>query len=80
VRHLVQDSTDLALCRAIIAMAHALGIEVVAEGVETAEHYALLREAGCDYAQGYFVARPMAASDLATLVQQQNARQPPATA
>ena len=64
VRHLVKESTDLALCKAIIAMAHALDIQVVAEGVETAEHYALLREAGCDYAQGYYLSKPLAAADF----------------
>ncbi|MDT8993004.1 EAL domain-containing protein [Curvibacter sp. APW13] len=68
VRHLVRDSTDLALCKAIIAMAHALDIQVVAEGVETVEHFALLREAGCDYAQGYFFSRPMPAADFETWV------------
>ncbi len=70
VRHLVHDSTELALCRAIIAMAHALGIEVIAEGVETEVHYTLLREAGCDYAQGYYLARPMGAADLEAFVRQ----------
>lgn len=70
VRHLVRDSTDLALCKAIIAMAHALGIQVVAEGVETAGHFALLREAGCDYAQGYFISRPVPIEAFEALVQQ----------
>ena len=80
VRGLVPGSTNLALCKAIIAMAHALGIQVVAEGVETAAHYALLHEAGCDYAQGYFVARPMPAEALASLARTPPAGPPPATA
>jgi diguanylate cyclase (GGDEF)-like protein/PAS domain S-box-containing protein len=64
VRHLIADSTDLALCKAIIVMAHALGIKVIAEGVETELQRDLLAAAGCDYAQGYFFARPMPARDF----------------
>ena len=64
VRHLIAGSTDLALCRAIIVMAHALGIQVIAEGVETELQRDLLAAAGCDYAQGYFFARPMPAKDF----------------
>ena len=68
VRHLIPDSTDLALCKAIIVMAHALGIKVVAEGVETEQQRDLLIAAGCDYAQGYLFARPIAASEFEALV------------
>jgi diguanylate cyclase (GGDEF)-like protein/PAS domain S-box-containing protein len=64
VRHLISGSTDLALCKAIIVMAHALGIKVIAEGVETELQRDLLAAAGCDYAQGYFFARPMPAKDF----------------
>jgi diguanylate cyclase (GGDEF)-like protein/PAS domain S-box-containing protein len=60
VRHLAPASTDLALCKAIIVMAHELGKVVVAEGVETQAQCDLLLAAGCDYAQGYLFARPMA--------------------
>ena len=64
VRHLTPDCTDLALCKAIILMAHELGIKVVAEGVETEQQRDLLLAAGCDYAQGYWFARPMSAPDF----------------
>ncbi|MEO7941203.1 MAG: EAL domain-containing protein [Burkholderiaceae bacterium] len=64
VRHLAPDATELALCQAIIVMAHALGMQVVAEGVETAQQLALLTAAGCDFGQGYLFARPMAAPDF----------------
>ena len=64
VRHLIAASTDLALCKAIIVMAHELGIKVIAEGVETTLQRDLLAAAGCDYAQGYLFARPMSAPDF----------------
>ncbi len=61
---LEDEDGDLALCEAIIAMAHKLGLKVVAEGVETKVQRALLVDAGCDYAQGYIFARPMAAAEF----------------
>ena len=60
VRNLQPGSTALSLCKAITVMAHELGMQVVAEGVETAEQRDLLLAAGCDYGQGYLFARPMA--------------------
>ena len=64
VRNLAAGSTDLALCKAIIVMAHELGIKVVAEGVETELQRDLLIAAGCDFGQGYLFARPMSAPDF----------------
>ncbi len=61
VRNLATRSTDLALCRAIIVMAHELGLTVVAEGVETEEQRDLLVSIGCDYGQGYWFAKPLSA-------------------
>ena len=61
---LEDDEGDLALCEAIIVMAHKLGLKVVAEGVETKVQRALLVDAGCDYAQGYIFARPMPAAEF----------------
>lgn len=68
VRHLSDNSTDLALWRAIVVMAHALGMRVIAEGVETAQQRDLLAEAGCDYAQGYLYAQPMRAAEFEAFV------------
>jgi diguanylate cyclase (GGDEF)-like protein len=48
----------------VISMAHALGMRVVAEGVETAEDAAILRELGCDEAQGYFFGKPVPAAEF----------------
>ena len=59
VRNLSPGSTDLTLCKAIIAMAHELGMLVVAEGVETEQQHQLLMAAGCDHGQGYWYGRPM---------------------
>ncbi len=64
VRHLRPGAKDLALCKAIITMAHELGMKVVAEGVETAGQRDLLIAAGCDDGQGYLFARPMSAGEF----------------
>ena len=76
VRHLIDHSTDLALCKAIIVMAHALGMKVIAEGVETQLQRDLLATAGCDYAQGYFYARPMSEPDFEAFVADYTKRTP----
>ena len=60
-------SDDMALCEAIIVMAHKLGLKVIAEGVETEEQRALLLAAGCDYAQGYLFSRPVPPQELEKL-------------
>jgi EAL domain-containing protein (putative c-di-GMP-specific phosphodiesterase class I) len=67
VRNLTKESDDLALCEAIIVMAHKLGINVIAEGIETKEQRHLLASAGCDYAQGYFFSRPVPKEEMETL-------------
>ncbi|BAO81677.1 predicted signal transduction protein containing a membrane domain, an EAL and a GGDEF domain [Serpentinimonas raichei] len=59
VRDLHLDPDDRAIVRAIIGLADHLGMRTVAEGVETAEQLAWLREHGCDEAQGYFFSRPL---------------------
>ena len=58
------ESRDLEIVRHVAALAHALGLEVTAEGVERAEQWELVRESGCDFAQGYFAASPMEADVL----------------
>lgn len=59
VKNLAQDSDDVALCEAIIVMAHKLDLKVIAEGVETETQGDILARAGCDYAQGYLYSRPV---------------------
>ena len=65
VRGLPHDRDDTAITHAVIAMAHSLGLSVLAEGVETVDQLELLRKLGCDEAQGYLLGRPMPASELA---------------
>ncbi len=72
VCNLEQGSKDLALCEAIVVMAHKLGLQVIAEGVETALQRDLLTAAGCDFAQGYFFARPMGVDAFGALLAQQS--------
>lgn len=60
-----QASASLEIVRSTIQLAHALGMKVVAEGVEDEAALISLRNLGCDYAQGYFIGRPMAAEGIA---------------
>ena len=68
VADVLRDPDDLALTTAIIAMAHSLGIHVVAEGVEKEGQYAILRERGCDMAQGFWLGHPMTTHDFTGLL------------
>ena len=68
VADVLRDPDDLALTTAIIAMAHSLGITVIAEGVEQEGQYNILRERGCDLAQGYWLGHPLAPDDFAALL------------
>jgi len=59
VRDCIDDPGDATIIRAIIAMAKGLGLDVIAEGVETLEHAAFLNREGCNLLQGYLLAKPM---------------------
>jgi EAL domain-containing protein (putative c-di-GMP-specific phosphodiesterase class I) len=59
IRDITTDSENAAITQAIVSMGHALGLSVIAEGVETREQLGFLRDCSCDLAQGYFFARPM---------------------
>jgi hypothetical protein len=68
IARLASGDDDPVLVRAILDMAHALGMVVVAEGIETEEQASVLRELGCERAQGYALARPAAAEVIFELV------------
>jgi EAL domain-containing protein (putative c-di-GMP-specific phosphodiesterase class I) len=72
VRNLQTHSEDIALCEAIILMAHKLGIKVIAEGIETIEQRDLLISIGCDYGQGYLFSRPVPAEQFDRLLDARN--------
>lgn len=74
VSNLERDASDLALSEAIVVMAHKLGIRVIAEGVESKGQRTILRKMGCDYAQGYFFAKPMPADEFELYLQAQSSR------
>ncbi|MCX7673352.1 MAG: EAL domain-containing protein [Thiobacillaceae bacterium] len=69
VMDLEHDVNDRQIVLAMIDMAHALGLEVVAEGVETAEQAQLLQTLGCDLAQGYYFGRPMPLAHALSMLQ-----------
>jgi diguanylate cyclase (GGDEF)-like protein len=68
VRDLETKPDNLALCEAIIVMAHKLGLKVIAEGVESGGQCSLLSNAGCDYAQGFLFGRPLWPPQLEALL------------
>ena len=73
IRNLKPASKELALCKAMIVMAHELGIKVIAEGIETEEQRDLLVAAGCESGQGYLFARPMIAAEFDVYMAQRRA-------
>lgn len=62
------DARDTAVVSAMISLAHALGWEVTAEGVETADQLAQLRELGCDMAQGNYLWEPSSSTRVSTFL------------
>jgi predicted signal transduction protein with EAL and GGDEF domain len=70
VRDVCTDANDASIACAIISLGHSLGLRVVAEGIETREQFEYLRDAGCDEAQGYYIARPMAVQDCEVFLRQ----------
>ena len=68
IDELTTDSNDAAIATAVIAMAHSLGLGVVAEGVETAEQLAFLVNEGCDVFQGYLIGRPVPEPEIRVLL------------
>jgi diguanylate cyclase len=70
VKDMARDENDAAIVRSVIELGHSLGLQVIAEGVEDQATCELLQRLGCDVAQGYYICRPMAATDLIDWVAQ----------
>jgi diguanylate cyclase (GGDEF)-like protein len=68
------DGADRSIVEAVIALAHGLGIDVVAEGIETEGQFQTLRAMGCDVGQGYLFARPLPAAEAGSLMSPRRAR------
>ena len=74
VLQLTEGSDDAVIVRSTIELAHNMGLAVIAEGIETEESLRWLQQRGCDYAQGYFVSRPVAAEVLETWLSEASSR------
>jgi len=69
IKDVMTDSDDAVITKAIIAMAHSLNLEVVAEGIETEEQLSFLRENECDAFQGYYFSRPVSATVMTKILE-----------
>jgi len=69
VHNLVDDPHDLAICRAVIALAKSLRLEVIAEGVETISQLKILHAEGCDKIQGYYFSAPLSVDECTSLLE-----------
>jgi len=81
VRHVLTDPNDAAIANMIVALGQTLGLEVIAEGVETAEQRDFLASSGCLHYQGYFFSRPLPLERFEQFaIDQRDAKSPPALA
>ncbi|MEA5445434.1 EAL domain-containing protein [Gammaproteobacteria bacterium AB-CW1] len=71
----IEQAQGLAIVRSITDLAHALGLRVTAEGVESAQQWALLRQLGCDLFQGFHFSQPLAASEVRAFAQRRRLAQ-----
>jgi EAL domain-containing protein (putative c-di-GMP-specific phosphodiesterase class I) len=71
VRDVSKNKGGQAIVESVITMAHRLGLQVIAEGIEEPEQEAFLRKSGCDFGQGYLFSRPVPAHRMENLLLQQ---------
>ena len=69
IRDIPQSADDMAISHAVIAMGKSMGMEVLAEGVETAAQLEFLRQHGCHFYQGYFCSRPLPVGEFTVLLE-----------
>ncbi|MEQ6434750.1 EAL domain-containing protein [Comamonas sp. w2-DMI] len=69
IRDIPHSADDMAISSSVIALGHAMGLKVLAEGVENREQLEFLRQKGCDFFQGYFCSRPLPAQDFTRLLE-----------
>ncbi len=60
----IDDKVDASLVEAVVLIGHSLNLKLVGEGIETLEHFNYLKQLGCDYGQGYFIAKPLNSVDF----------------
>ena len=72
IRHLSSDENDTAITNAIITLGHSLKLRVIAEGVETEEQFAYLRDAGCDEVQGFLFSEALPAAEFEQYLKKRN--------
>ncbi len=77
VRELPRDTEDKAIAEAIIGIGKALGLTIIAEGVETAEQERFLKDRACDQMQGYLLSKPVPAEDIPAIVRREFVEAPP---
>ncbi|WP_051303538.1 sensor domain-containing protein [Comamonas composti] len=70
IRDIPRSNDDMTISSSVIALGHAMGLKVLAEGVETTDQLEFLRQKGCDFFQGYLCQRPLAASQFVRWVEQ----------
>jgi len=69
VRHILNDKKSRSITKTIIELAHNLDMKTIAEGVETKEQFELLKSLGCDFIQGFWLAKPMPISELVDFIE-----------
>jgi len=72
IRHLSSYRGEASIVKAIIEMGHSLNLSIVAEGVETEKQYKFLKEQRCDYAQGYYISKPLLFDELQQFLREWN--------
>lgn len=73
LHHAMENESDMAIMQAMITVGHSLGLSVIVEGVETAEQDKLVKDLGCDLAQGFLYARPMPADQMPAFLSEHTA-------